>query len=128
MSVVPAGRQDLEAVVALLADCGLPTEDVHQHLDDFVLEREGEAVRAVAGLEVHGDCALLRSVAVADARVLGVRQVFLLTTNAEEYFAKLGFHPVRRDAVPGEIRATREFGKLCPQSAAVLVRELQPAD
>lgn len=146
MKVVPARRQDLEAVVALLADCRLPTEDVHDHLDDFVVVREGEAVRAVAGLEVHGDCALLRSVAVAAswrgrgiarqlcdfliarAKSNRVPQVFLLTTGAAEYFGKLGFHPVGRDAVPSQIRATGEFSHLCPQTAAVLMRDLGRAD
>ena len=144
-SIAAARGRDLDAVIALLADCGLPTEDVHEHLGNFVLVRQGETVHAAAGLEIHGDYALLRSVAVAGpwrgrgiarhlcdflvarARNNGVRQVYLLTTGAQQYFRKLGFAAVARETVPEPIRATREFSNLCPQTASVLMRDLRVA-
>ena len=145
-AIAPARERDFDAVLALLADCSLPTADVRQHFANFVVAREGETVRGVAGLEMHGACALLRSVAVAEAwrgrglarhmcdllvaraRGSGVRRVFLLTTTAQDYFGRIGFGPVARDAVPDEIRATEEFRSLCPQTAAVLMRQVGRAD
>ena len=74
--------------------------------DFIVAEREGELI-GVAGLEVYGASALLRSVAVEDgwrgsgvgkalidraldqARQAGIEDVFLLTTTAERYFPRL---------------------------------------
>ncbi|MCI0517368.1 MAG: hypothetical protein L0Y45_06000 [Woeseiaceae bacterium] len=56
----------------------------------------------------------------------GVRQLWLLTTGAEHYFEKLGFLAASRALAPPEIRQTTEFTSLCPDSAVLMSKSLQP--
>ncbi len=157
MSTIPtlrsATRDDLAAVERLLADAGLPTDDVAAlfagHAADFVVAEAPDApgeLAAVAGLEICGDDALLRSVAVrpawrrhgvgealvrhlvlaAEAR--GVRAMYLLTMTAEHYFPRFGFERVARDAVPAAVAATREFRGLCPSTAVPMRCPLESLD
>jgi amino-acid N-acetyltransferase len=140
-----AARQtDLPAVERLLEASHLPLDGVRDALATFVVAESGADVVGVAGLEVCGGDALLRSVAVADewrsrglgralvARVIsdaearGLHALYLLTTTAERYFPSFGFHRIERDLVPAPIRATREFQECCPASATVMCRECQP--
>ena len=147
-----ATRDDLPAVQRLLADAGLPTDDVAdlfaERAADFVVaedpEQPGELV-AVAGLEVCCDDALLRSVAVRpawrrhgvghrlverlvhDAEARGFRAMYLLTMTAEHYFPRFGFERVAREAVPAAVAATPEFHSLCPSTAVAMVRPLAGA-
>jgi amino-acid N-acetyltransferase len=75
-------------------------------------ESEGKLV-GVAGLEVHGVSALLRSVAV-----------FLPTTTAENYFPRFGFSCVGREVVTEAVRGSVEFQGACPSSAVVMRKSL----
>ena len=50
----------------------------------------------------------------------GVAAVYLLTETAQDFFAKLGFRRVEREAVPAAVRRTRQFASLCPQSASCM--------
>lgn len=149
-SLRAATGADLKAVCRLVADSGLPTEEIAE----LVTNRSGEFVvaddprspgeiSAVGGLELHGECALLRSVAIrpewrrrglgqelvrhllrrAEERGLGA--LYLLTTTAEHYFPRFGFVVVERGDVPPEIAATHEFRSACPASAVVMMRRLQ---
>lgn len=43
-----------------------------------------------------------------------VRQLFLLTDSAVDFFHKLGFTDINRDQVPQDVRQSVEFTKLCP--------------
>jgi amino-acid N-acetyltransferase len=132
---------DLAEVKVLLAACQLPTEDIgHDAL--FVAARRQGQLCGVAGVEPFGAAALMRSVAVhpawrrkgiaqalceaimAEARQRGVRHLFLLTTDADGFFAKLGFEVTERTAVPAPLRATAQFRDLCPQSAIAMTRKL----
>jgi len=138
-----ARSADLAAVLALLGRAHLPTAGVAESLSHFIVaEREGELI-GVAGLEVYGASALLRSVAVEDSwrgsgvgkalidRALdqawqaGIEDVFLLTTTAERYFPRFGFSCVSRDEVGEEVRASVEFQDACSSSAVVMRKTLQ---
>jgi amino-acid N-acetyltransferase len=95
------------------------------------------------GVELFGDVALLRSLAVrVDARSSGmgtalvrhvenhavsqgVRTLYLLTTTAEGFFTRLGYASVAREAAPPAIRSTREFAGICPASSAFMSKQLQ---
>ncbi|MFN7980049.1 MAG: arsenic resistance N-acetyltransferase ArsN2 [Vicinamibacterales bacterium] len=128
-------------VGALLGAHGLPVEDITAAmLPDFaVASRDGEPC-GVVGLQRDGDVALLRSLAVvhrargqglgatlvglAEARAAdaGVRSLYLLTTDAANFFARLGYAPVARADAPEPIRATAQFSSIC--SSATLMRKV----
>ena len=146
----PATAADAAAVERLLSACDLPTAGVAEilasHPDDFLVVdaergRRGE-LDAVAGLEVRGDNALLRSVAVSPrlrgtgvgqalvqrlvdgAEARGLHGLYLLTTTAERWFPRFGFEPIDRAMVPAEIAGTVAFRSACPASAAVMAKAL----
>ncbi|RME77382.1 MAG: GNAT family N-acetyltransferase [Chloroflexi bacterium] len=136
--IEPAQPADRAAVLDLLGHCGLPTDGLADHWAAVLVARDGEQVAGCAGLELYGQYALLRSVAVAPAyrgcglgrqltgqalqmaRGRGVRQVYLLTETAADYFPRFGFQPVDRTAVPEAVRQSVEFTSACPQSAQAM--------
>ena len=136
-------RPSLEAVRSLLAAAELPTSDITDaHLDHFFSCGSPGAPKAIAGVELYGDVALLRSVVVSPdmrasgfgsalvehvesyARQSGARALYLLTTTAESFFSRLGYQKVDRSEAPASIRATREFSDICPASSAFMSKEL----
>ncbi len=141
-AIRPARPDDLPGILDLLAGAGLPREGVTEWLPRFLVAERGGAVVAAAGLEVYGRAGLLRSVVVrpearggglgaalteriaADAAAAGVRVLYLLTTTAPEYFPRLGFRPIARDALPEAISASEELKGACPASAVVMERPL----
>lgn len=138
----PIRAGSLDEVRRLLADSRLPTDDLEDPAITLFGAWDGAALVGAVGLQHCGDAGLLRSLAVAPAwqgRRLGhelcarivalVRErhlvgLYLLTTTAADFFRRLGFRDVERDAVPDEIRATAEFASLCPSTAAVLLLDL----
>jgi amino-acid N-acetyltransferase len=137
-----ADAADLHSISELLASNGLPSTDIAQHLQHFVVAKSRGEIVALAGIEVHAPDALLRSVCVraaqrgqglaaracelleAHARNLGVTRFYLLTTTARGYFEQLGFEVCSRAVAPAAIRATAEFGSLCPATATCMTRQL----
>jgi amino-acid N-acetyltransferase len=127
----------------LLAESDLPTRDLSpRHLEHFFACGPLEAPDGVVGLEVYDEVALLRSLAVSAqsrgngygkelvaqaegyAQSLGVREVYLLTTTAAEFFERLGYKRTNRESAPAAIRRTEEFSGLCPSSSAFMVKIL----
>jgi amino-acid N-acetyltransferase len=141
LDLAPATGPDRDRVRSLLRDAGLPTDDLDGPVRLYLATAEGEPVGA-GGLERYDDTALLRSVVVADscrgqgygeaicrrleARAAdhGVTDLFLLTTDATDYFDRLGYEPVARDTVPEPVRRTRQFSSLCPDSATVMRKRI----
>lgn len=134
---------ELSEVVNLLRNCELPVSDIiSPHPPQFFGVRSGPALVAVVGLELYGAVALLRSLAVDPAfrrRGLGhelvayaeqhamrhgVQRAYLLTTTAADFFLRLGYAPLARDAAPSAIRHTRQFSELCPASSAFMSKPL----
>lgn len=145
LAFVSAKPSDLPAVVALLDRCGLPSADLGvEQLAHFTLCKSGEALLGTVGLELLGDLALLRSLAVAPeargtrlghalweraraaAAGKGVTALYLLTNTAEPLFARWGFQRLAREVAPHAIRATSEFSALCPSSAVLMTLPLAP--
>lgn len=127
----------------LLAEAELPSADLTAgHLEHFFGCGAENAPRGVVGLEIHGSDALLRSLAVAPAargrgcaralvaraerhaREQGASHLYLLTTTAADFFARLGYKKVGRDRAPEAIRATGEFSTLCPVSSVLMTKEV----
>jgi len=141
--LMPARLDDLPGIIALLSDSQLPTTDVAQHLDGFVIARVKGQLAGTIALESYGDVALLRSACVAaplrshrvgralleaieaDAARHGVRALYLLTTTAADYFARHGFITITRDEAPPAIQQTAEFRSLCPSSAVCMTKALR---
>jgi len=142
----PARPHDLSGALDLLGRSELTDKDVSEGWGHYFVVREDDGrVVGVAGLELHGEDGLLRSVAVdedyrgqglakalleavlARAARVGLRSVYLLTTTAREYFARHGFEDCSRDAAPEAIRASWEFRSGCPSSAAFMQRAVAQA-
>ena len=141
---VKIGVQPTHSVVTeLLAKAELPTADItHSMLRDFLFAGSAAAPLGIVGLEIESPHALLRSLVVdaplrssglgsrlleaaeAYASARGVRDLYLLTTTAESFFAKHGYTRASRDEAPQIIRSSREFASLCPASAAFMLKKL----
>jgi amino-acid N-acetyltransferase len=137
-TVEAARPADLDAVLQLLRDNALPVDGLSDHLMTTLVVRHGEQIVGSAALEVYGDGALLRSVAVApglqrsglgrtltDAAIDLARQrslpaLFLLTTTADGYFPRFGFERIERSQVPATVQESVEFKSACPASATVM--------
>jgi len=140
--IAPASAADREEVVALLESCALPPAGIDDHFPHAFLVARGEdgALRGTAGVEIHGDAGLLRSVAVAEtargqglgerlsraamelAAERGVRETYLLTTGAEGYFPRLGFVRVAREEMPASLDASEQLRGACPATAIAMRR------
>ncbi len=138
-----ADRSDLNGIEKLLTESDLPTAGVAGSLDHFIVATDRDALIGAVGLEVFGDTALLRSAVVdrgvrstglgtslvlrviALASEIGVRDLYLLTTTAENYFPRFGFVRTTRDAVPEGIKNSAEFQGACPASAIVMVAAME---
>jgi len=139
------GAEDFAALTGLLRDSGLPTEDLTlSSLAHFRIARADDAIIAVAGLTALGHVGLLRSVAVVpahrgqglasrlllaleeEALRLGLSKLYLLTTDAEDYFARRGYVPVVRERAPSAVRDSAEFKRLCPATASCMCKVLVP--
>ena len=58
------------------------------------------------------------------ARSLGHESLYLLTMDADAYFAELGFTVTAREDAPEAIRQCRQFREQCPDSAVLMSRTL----
>ena len=134
-----AAARDLAGAKSLLRDAGLPVDGLEDQFGDgyAVAELDGWVV-GIEGIEVYGRFALLRSAAVAARHRgtgLGVRltqdritwarhrdleAIYLLTTTAAPFFARLGFVAVPKHSAPAELQASREFAALCPSTATCM--------
>lgn len=111
-------------------------------LEHFLVLRADAGLAGAVGLDLAGDVALLRSLAVDPARrgsglgrglvaaaeVLaqerGVGTLYLLTLTAREFFARLGYQDAARADAPRAIRALPQFAALCPSTSAFMRKVL----
>jgi arsenate reductase len=140
----PAADDD-PGLRAALAAAGLPTDDLA--LPDrslFAYRTTGGTLVGYGGLELLGRDVLVRSlvtlppwrgrgagrailaILLRRAFDLGARRAWLLTTDAAGFFTKAGFRPADRAMAPAPVRATRQFLDLCPASATLLERAIEP--
>jgi len=132
------------AVKQLLSESSLPVADITaQHLRHFFGCGSGPELEGLVGLELYGEVALLRSLAVAAvrrgsglgsqlvehaeryARDQGVKSLYLLTTTAEAFFLRFGYARLPREEAPETIKSTKEFAGICPMSSAFMVKHLE---
>ena len=131
MRIVASTALDAPAVERLLATAGLPLEGAAQALDLGVVAREGDRILAAAAVERFEEAGLLRSVVVADdrrgsglgraivtaaedaARAAGVRELYLLTETAPDWFPRLGYEVVDRAVASAAVGESIEFTTVC---------------
>jgi len=137
----PARPHDLRGALDLLGRSELTEQDVAERWGHYFVVREDDGrVVGVAGLEIHGEDGLLRSVAVDPdyrgqglaaslveaaierAKRVELRSVYLLTTTARDYFARRGFADCPREEAHAAIRESWEFRTGCPSTAAFMKR------
>jgi len=142
----PARPHDLRGALDLLGRAELTDQDVSERWGHYFVVREDDGrVVGVAGLELHGEDGLLRSVAVevdyrgqglaaalVDAVLqraarVGLRSVYLLTATARDYFTRRGFADCPRDAAPPAVAESWEFRTGCPSTAAFMRRDVAQA-
>jgi N-acetylglutamate synthase-like GNAT family acetyltransferase len=124
ISLRAAKPSDWAAIELLLAANRLPLAGARDHLETFLVAENESGVVGCAGVEVRGEVALLRSVAVAPSRQgqgigrqmvsamlaqassRGIKSLALLTTTAREWFKDFGFRVVDRALAPAPLRAS----------------------
>jgi N-acetylglutamate synthase-like GNAT family acetyltransferase len=127
----PAHRPDMPAVREVLALAGLPTEPARDEMAPaFTVLRNESGVAGSVALEVYGEDAILRALAVhpdargagygwmlADmainlARWRGVRRIYLMTESASDFFAaKFGFRVVDRSTLSKSVAGSESFSR-----------------
>jgi N-acetylglutamate synthase-like GNAT family acetyltransferase len=139
----PLRAGELGALLAVLARAQLPTADIEAPGRLFWrFETQDEVPVGFGGLELHGEDALLRSLVTLppvrgrgigtamvaalefEARLHGCANLWLITTDAADFFAQLGYARCERTVAPPAIRETAQFATLCPESADVLMKKL----
>ncbi len=143
ISIQAATTSDYQAVCELLLKHKLPTEDINQGLAHFFIVKQHGLPVGVIGMELYSEYGLLRSMATDPAyrnngiasslvaelfnygKRLGLKEMYLLTETAENYFAKKGFQKINREETPTAIKQSAEFSHLCPSTAVVMKKEIQ---
>lgn len=138
IAITAATASDVDAIKALLTINALPTQGVDEHWRTFVVARDGGRLVGCGGAEAYQFAALIRSIAVSPdyrsqglgRRIVrqlldrlasrGLREFYLLTTTAEDYFRKRGFKTIDRDEVHPQLLQSREFQDACPSSATCM--------
>jgi len=131
---------DMSTARELLSAAGLPVEDVTIERLALLAEDDGK-VAGLIGLEQFDTIGLLRSLVVSpehrrggfgkalvaslETRAIadGIRELWLLTIDADAWFARLGYLRQERGSAPPAIQQTEEFSSLCPGDA-VLMRKV----
>lgn len=142
-TVTDAGNTERQVIIDLLKAEKLPVDDLPNYLDNFFVAIENEKIIGAIGLEIYGDCGLLRSLVVdrkhrnkniasalvgqleSHAKAKGLNCMYLLTETAAQYFEKKGYQTLTRDEVPDELKQSSEFSHVCPVSAVVMTKELK---
>jgi amino-acid N-acetyltransferase len=137
-----ASADDAPAILALVESMDLPTAGVSNVFGSFLVSRDGDAVTGCIGLESYGEVGLLRSLVVRSsergtgtggrlvdellklARDRGVKDLYLLTTTAEDYFPRFGFEVVDKAGADPRLQDSKEFQGACPETAVCMKRRL----
>ena len=142
MRIRRATSKDLPQAKTMLSAAGLPVTDLAaEHLAFAAVD--GERITGLIGFEPYGPIGLLRSLVIAEdardkglgrklvasleaaARDDGVDELWLLTIDADAYFAHLGYEVRERSDAPETIRGTAEFAGLCPDDATLMRKLLR---
>ena len=143
VEIRPAQASDLAVAKEWLSGEGLPTEDLTvDHMDTFIVATQAGKPVGMIGIEKFSNIGLLRSLVVdeagrsaglgarlvaaleANARSEHIGELWLLTIDADPFFARHGYVVAERDHAPDAIRNTAEFSTLCPGDAVLMCKHL----
>ena len=123
--------------VRALSEADLPTDDLMSEpfryfsADDMAWGGIGAGVDALLRSLVvlptarnQGYGVVVTEALARQARADGVERLWLLTTTAAPFFAKLGWRRADRALAPSAIAQSRQFADVCPASAVLMVRDL----
>ncbi len=131
-------EDELGEVSSLLSEAELPPLEVSPVLANLIVALDDSQVVACVGLEAYGRSGLVRSMVVAPDRrakglgrelfrsllarayELGLKELFLLTVDAEGFFNRLGFASVPLDRAPAQMQDSREYRELRPETATLM--------
>lgn len=143
LEIRAARPEDLDEIIDLLKSAGLVTEGVADHIGTYVVARDGAELVACGGSEAYQFAALIRSIAVREnsrgvglgRRIVrelidrlasrGLREFYLLTIDAEDYFKRRGFKTIDRDQIHPQLLGSAELQGACPDDA-VCMRMVMP--
>jgi amino-acid N-acetyltransferase len=138
ISISAATPADVPRIHELLAAANLPTDGVEDHWKTFVVARIGDGIVGCGGAEAYQVAALIRSIVVDPShrggglgrRIVrqlldrlasrGLREFYILTTDAEAYFKKRGFRTIDRDEVHPQLLASSQFQGARPDTAVCM--------
>lgn len=139
-----AAPADTANILQLAREGGILEEGIADGAVEFLVAEADGVLVGACGIENHAGVGLLRTAVVDQRRrgsglgralveaVLtraqdrGFRSVFLLTTSASAFFARLGFEKAAREAAPAGIRESWQFRTGCPSSAVLMSCAVQP--
>ena len=138
----PSLDRDAPIINQILAEVNLHPIDFKEENVIIFKALKSKHIAGIVGLEIYHDIGLLRSLAVRPvyrgqkigkslidhlthhAIRGGLKEIWLLTETAEDYFAKQGFKTVDRTLVSPLIKTCRQYRVLCPDSAIVMLKNL----
>jgi N-acetylglutamate synthase-like GNAT family acetyltransferase/protein-tyrosine-phosphatase len=139
-SVGPASGGDMDAIRRLLVAALLPSGDVGGPNQRFIVARQNGKVVGCAGLETFGEDGQLRSMAVHwtsrtaglgtslhgrllfEALQAGVKNLYVVTTTAADFFTRQGYRKVQPADVPPGVKGSEEYTTFVPGGGVVMAR------
>ena len=137
-----AQSNDIEQIKSLLQANDLPVVGVAQHWKNFLVADKQDCVLGALGAHYDDKKALLRSFAVnggqrnsgigkellqsmlLEMQSRGIKEVFLLTETAANYFIREGFVAICRAEIPQNLLKESGLDQACPCSSQCLKRQL----
>jgi len=138
IEILNARSEHLHSVKEILQLNHLPLIGVEDQFSNYFILQLNTEIIGVIGLEIYGDCALIRSFAILPefqkkglgtilfqqileyAQEKKIKNLYALTETAKNFFEKNGFGVVDRKNAPLEIQQSKEFTTACPKSAIFL--------
>ncbi|MGB9812283.1 MAG: GNAT family N-acetyltransferase [Thermovenabulum sp.] len=129
-----AKKEDFDRIKEIVTTCSLCGCGLEKWFSNFMVIEEDEKVIGTGGLEIYGEYAVLRSVAVlpefrnqglGDGLVrslinladrLGVKTIYLFTEKAMGFFEKIGFKKTSREEIQEKCPNTDQLSG-CPLNA-----------
>jgi len=141
--IVRANKENIPKLKEFLKSLDLVFEDIEEHIENFLIIKKNSSIIGCSAVENYEKVGLLRSVGVDPnyqgqglgklitnhsigfAKDLGIKELYLLTDTAKDFFKKFGFEVVSRETVDNQIKQTYEYRKGCPETSNIMKKMLQ---